>query len=72
MMKKEDGTMSFKAAPEDFPSKHKAPILNIGIAETGTDYMHLFVVGELHNVYDKLLLYIFVYMRTVTICLTEL
>lgn len=28
--------MSFKAAPEDFPQKHKATILNIGIAETGT------------------------------------
>lgn len=35
MIKKEDGTFSFKAAPEDFPQKHKAPILNIGIAETG-------------------------------------
>lgn len=29
--------MSFKAAPEDFPQKHKATILNIGIAETGTE-----------------------------------
>lgn len=36
MIKKEDGTLSFKAAPEDFVQKHKAPILNIGIAETGT------------------------------------
>ncbi|XP_032389415.1 transducin beta-like protein 2 [Etheostoma spectabile] len=35
MIKKEDGTMTFKAASEDFPQKHKAPILNIGIAETG-------------------------------------
>ncbi|XP_020496193.2 transducin beta-like protein 2 [Labrus bergylta] len=35
MIKKEDGTMTFKAAPEDFPQKHKAPIINIGIAETG-------------------------------------
>ncbi|TNM84449.1 transducin beta-like protein 2 [Takifugu rubripes] len=35
MIKKEDGTFSFKAATEDFPQKHKAPILNIGIAETG-------------------------------------
>lgn len=48
MMKKEDGTFSFKAAPEDFPPKHKAPILNIGIAETGTDDMYLFVGGELY------------------------
>lgn len=72
MMKKEDGTLSFKAAPEDFPPKHKAPILNIGIAETGTDYIYLFVVGELHNIYDKLLLCIFLYVWTVKICLTEL
>lgn len=36
MIKKEDGTFGFKAANEDFPQKHKAPILNIGIAETGT------------------------------------
>ncbi|XP_058482706.1 transducin beta-like protein 2 [Solea solea] len=35
MIKKDDGTFSFKAAAEDFPQKHKAPILNIGIAETG-------------------------------------
>ncbi|CAI5642831.1 transducin beta-like protein 2 [Oreochromis niloticus] len=35
MTKKDDGSMSFKAAPEDFPQKHKATILNIGIAETG-------------------------------------
>ncbi|XP_054611328.1 transducin beta-like protein 2 [Dunckerocampus dactyliophorus] len=35
MSKKEDGSMSFKGASEDFPSRHKASILNIGIAETG-------------------------------------
>lgn len=35
MTKKDDGSLSFKSAPEDFPQKHKAPILNIGIAETG-------------------------------------
>uniref|UniRef100_A0A3P9JJW1 Transducin (beta)-like 2 n=1 Tax=Oryzias latipes TaxID=8090 RepID=A0A3P9JJW1_ORYLA len=35
MIKKDDGTFNFKAAPEDFPQKHKAAILNIGIAETG-------------------------------------
>lgn len=35
MAKKDDGTFAFKAAAEDFPQKHKAPILNIGIAETG-------------------------------------
>lgn len=49
MMKKEDGTFSFKAAPEDFPPKHKATILNIGIAETGTHYMYPFAGEELHN-----------------------
>ncbi len=38
MIKKEDGTLTFKAAPEDFPQKHKAAILNIGIAETGTEH----------------------------------
>ena len=37
MIKKEDGTFSFKAAPEDFRKKHKAPILNIAIAETGAE-----------------------------------
>lgn len=35
MTKKEDGSFTFKAAPEDFPQKHKANIINIGIAETG-------------------------------------
>lgn len=35
MVKKEDGTMSFKGAAEDFPQKHKGSIINIGIAETG-------------------------------------
>lgn len=53
MMKKDDGTFSFKAAPEDFLQKHKAPVLNIGIAETGTDDGSLSAVGELHIIYDK-------------------
>lgn len=44
MIKKEDGTFSFKAAPEDFPQKHKAPILNIGIAETGTEIQSIALV----------------------------
>ncbi|KAJ0061917.1 hypothetical protein NL108_013786, partial [Boleophthalmus pectinirostris] len=35
MVKKDDGTLSFKATAEDFPQKHKASIINIGIAETG-------------------------------------
>lgn len=35
MVKKEDGSFTFKAAPEDFPQKHRGSILNIGIAETG-------------------------------------
>ncbi|XP_053313214.1 transducin beta-like protein 2 [Spea bombifrons] len=34
MSKKEDG-FNFSPASEDFPKKHKAPIINIGIAETG-------------------------------------
>ncbi|KAG5284732.1 hypothetical protein AALO_G00029870 [Alosa alosa] len=35
MTKKEDGTFIFKANPEDFPQRHKANVINIGIAETG-------------------------------------
>ncbi|XP_077402843.1 transducin beta-like protein 2 [Vanacampus margaritifer] len=35
MSKNKDGSMSVKAASDDFPLKHKASILNIGIAETG-------------------------------------
>ncbi|XP_032625853.1 transducin beta-like protein 2 isoform X1 [Chelonoidis abingdonii] len=35
MTKKEDGSFTFTAGPEDFPKKHKAPIINIGIADTG-------------------------------------
>lgn len=35
MTKREDGGFTFTATPEDFPKKHKAPIINIGIADTG-------------------------------------
>ncbi|XP_044532364.1 transducin beta-like protein 2 [Gracilinanus agilis] len=35
MSKKEDGGSSFQPMAEDFPKKHKAPVINIGIAETG-------------------------------------
>ncbi|XP_066506503.1 transducin beta-like protein 2 [Hoplias malabaricus] len=35
MVKKEDGTFNFKAAPEDFPQRHKGIVINIGIAATG-------------------------------------
>lgn len=35
MTKREDGGYTFTATPEDFPKKHKAPIINIGIADTG-------------------------------------
>lgn len=52
MTKKDDGTLSFKAAAEDFPQKHKAPILNIGIAETGTEHMKCLEV-----VLDRYLMY---------------
>ncbi|XP_061868291.1 transducin beta-like protein 2 isoform X2 [Colius striatus] len=35
MTKKDDGSFTFTAAAGDFPKKHKAPVINIGIAETG-------------------------------------
>ncbi|XP_053412180.1 transducin beta-like protein 2 isoform X1 [Nycticebus coucang] len=35
MTKREDGGYTFTATPEDFPKKHKAPVINIGIASTG-------------------------------------
>ncbi|NXM70600.1 TBL2 protein, partial [Serilophus lunatus] len=35
MTKKDDGSFTFTASSEDFPKKHKAPVINIGIAETG-------------------------------------
>ncbi|KAK9536771.1 hypothetical protein VZT92_006532 [Zoarces viviparus] len=48
MVKKEDGTLTFKAASEDFPQKHKAPILNIGIAETGKFIMSASIDTSIH------------------------
>ncbi|XP_060765491.1 transducin beta-like protein 2 [Neoarius graeffei] len=35
MIKKDDGAFSFKAAPEDFPQKHKGIVMNMAIADTG-------------------------------------
>ncbi|NXG14353.1 TBL2 protein, partial [Grallaria varia] len=35
MTKKDDGSFTFTASSEDFPKKHRAPVINIGIAETG-------------------------------------
>ncbi|XP_064323735.1 transducin beta-like protein 2 isoform X1 [Phalacrocorax carbo] len=35
MIKKDDGSFTFTATSGDFPKKHKAPVINIGIAETG-------------------------------------
>lgn len=35
MTKKEDGSFAYVAAPEDFPKQHKAPVINIGVADTG-------------------------------------
>ncbi|XP_032071851.1 transducin beta-like protein 2 [Thamnophis elegans] len=35
MIKKEDGTFTYIAIPEEFPKQHKAPIINIGVADTG-------------------------------------
>ncbi|XP_077150634.1 transducin beta-like protein 2 [Ranitomeya variabilis] len=34
-MTKKNDSFGFSAAPEDFPKRHKAPVINIGIAETG-------------------------------------
>lgn len=50
MIKKDDGTFSFKAALEDFPQKHKAPIVNIGIAETGKEHKSICRVGTLAQI----------------------
>ncbi|KAG8122868.1 hypothetical protein E2320_018329 [Naja naja] len=35
MTKKEDGTFTYIAIPEEFPKQHKAPVINIGVADTG-------------------------------------
>ncbi|XP_058268359.1 transducin beta-like protein 2 isoform X2 [Hemibagrus wyckioides] len=35
MTKKDDGTFSFKASPEDFPRKHKGIVISMAIADTG-------------------------------------
>ncbi|XP_061461485.1 transducin beta-like protein 2, partial [Rhineura floridana] len=35
MTKKDDGSFTYVALPEDFPKQHKAPIINIGVADTG-------------------------------------
>ncbi|XP_007430322.1 transducin beta-like protein 2 [Python bivittatus] len=35
MAKKEDGTFTYVAVPEEFSKQHKAPIINIGVADTG-------------------------------------
>ncbi|XP_017344315.1 transducin beta-like protein 2 isoform X2 [Ictalurus punctatus] len=35
MTKKDDGTFIFKAAPEDFPQKHKGVVVDMAIADTG-------------------------------------
>uniref|UniRef100_A0A6J0UHM5 Transducin beta-like protein 2 n=1 Tax=Pogona vitticeps TaxID=103695 RepID=A0A6J0UHM5_9SAUR len=35
MTKKEDGSFTYVAVPEDFPKQHKAPVINIGVADTG-------------------------------------
>ncbi|XP_056140827.1 transducin beta-like protein 2 isoform X1 [Lampris incognitus] len=48
MIKKEDGSFIFKAASEDFPQKHKASILNIGIAETGKFIMSASTDTSIH------------------------
>ncbi|MCJ8742131.1 hypothetical protein PDJAM_G00078810 [Pangasius djambal] len=35
MTKKDDGTFSFKAAPEDFPQRHRGIVIAVAIADTG-------------------------------------
>lgn len=35
MTKKEDGSFTYLAASEEFPTRHKAPVINIGVADTG-------------------------------------
>ncbi|KAM8834725.1 transducin beta-like protein 2 [Synchiropus picturatus] len=48
MSKKDDGTMGFKAAPEDFPHKHKATVINLCIAETGKFIMSASADTSIH------------------------
>lgn len=36
MTKKDDGSFAYVAVPEEFPKQHKAPVINIGVADTGT------------------------------------
>ncbi|XP_053703594.1 transducin beta-like protein 2 [Synchiropus splendidus] len=48
MSKKDDGTMGFKAAPEDFPQKHKATVINLCIAETGKFIMSASADTSIH------------------------
>ncbi|XP_063002692.1 transducin beta-like protein 2 [Elgaria multicarinata webbii] len=33
--KKEDGSFTYVAVPEEFPKHHKGPVINIGVADTG-------------------------------------
>uniref|UniRef100_V9KXR6 Transducin beta-like protein 2 n=1 Tax=Callorhinchus milii TaxID=7868 RepID=V9KXR6_CALMI len=35
MTKKDDGSLTFSASVDDFPKKHRFPVINISIAETG-------------------------------------
>lgn len=44
MTKKDDGTFIFKAAPEDFPQKHKGVVVDMAIADTGS--LHTFVTDR--------------------------
>lgn len=53
MTKKEDGTFIFKANPEDFPQRHKANVINIGIAETG---LYGSLIHYSSNVYTTVLM----------------
>lgn len=52
MTKKDDGTFTFTATSEDFPKKHKAPVINIGIAETGMVMTICLLVKALQICFD--------------------
>lgn len=53
MTKKDDDSFTFTATSGDFPKKHKAPVINIGIAETGME-TNCSLVGALEIGFDFL------------------
>lgn len=71
MIKKDDGTFSFKAASEDFPQKHKGIVMNIGIAETGQWSLVIKCIWAVLNVMNIGLSsnFIFVFRQIYNVCL---